>query len=191
MASFRTRRERRLWMAAGICVLLVYGSAYFVQYLLLYLRDRGWLGPTVLAAFLTIGGTVVAGLARQRPGRAEVLLLVAAAGVYALLFRHLQIIQERIHLLQYGALGALFYAALLERWSPPRPAGEPWWQRHPAPIACLLAGAAGWGDELVQGLLPNRVYDLRDVALNALSGALVVGVLWARRGLRRPSRPLP
>jgi hypothetical protein len=36
----------------------------------------------------------------------------------------------------------------------------------------------------VQGILPNRVYDLRDVALNALSGALVVAVLAARRMLR-------
>jgi hypothetical protein len=182
--SFRTPHERRLWLAAGVGLLVIYASAYFVQFVLLFLRARGWLGPTILAAFLLVAGVVVAAVARQRPGRAEILLLVAAAGVYALLFRHLTIIQERIHLLQYGALGALFYTALLERWPPPRPGGARWHQRQPGLLACLLAGLAGWGDELVQGVLPNRVYDLRDVALNAASGALVVGVLAARRRLR-------
>lgn len=184
MSRFRTARERRLWIAAGIAVLLVYGSAYFVQFLLLALRERGWLGPSILGSFLVVGAGALAWLVRQRPRWDEVALLVATAGVYVLLFRHLTIIQERIHLLQYGALGALFYAALLERWPQPRPAGAPRWQRLPALLATALAAAAGWGDEVVQGILPNRVYDLRDVVLNALSGALVVAVLSARRWLR-------
>jgi len=89
--------------------------------------------------------------------------------------------------IQYGALGALFYAALLERWPRPRPAGAPRWQRFRGLFAAALAAAAGWGDEVVQGILPNRVYDLRDVVLNALSGALVVIVLATRRWLRERS----
>jgi VanZ family protein len=32
----------------------------------------------------------------------------------------------------------------------------------------------GWCDELIQGLLPNRHYDLHDVALNAVSGLLAL-----------------
>ena len=187
MSRFRTVRERRLWIAAGIAVLLIYASAYFVQFLLLALRERGWLGPTILGLFLVVGSGALAWLVRQRPRWDEVALLVATAGVYVLLFRHLTIIQERIHLIQYGALGALFYAALLERWPRPRPAESPRWQRVPGLFAAALAAAAGWGDEIVQGILPNRVYDLRDVVLNALSGALVVVVLAARRWLRERS----
>ena len=43
----------------------------------------------------------------------------------------------------------------------------------------------GWLDEALQGVLPNRVYDLRDVRLNALAGALALAALafarWGRR----------
>ena len=188
MPRFRTVRERRFWIAAGVAVLLIYGSAYFVQFLLLALRERGALGPTILGLFVVAGSAALAWVVRQQPRREETLLLVAAAGVYVLLFRHLTIIQERIHLIQYGGLGALFYAALVERWPQPPPEGAPRRQRHPGLLATALTAAAGWGDEIVQGILPNRVYDLRDVVLNALSGALVVAVLAGRRGLRERSR---
>ena len=52
-------------------------------------------------------------------------------------------------------------------------------------MRCFVAGLAGWGDELIQYFLPNRVYDLRDVAFNAEAAALVVAFLAARRLARR------
>jgi hypothetical protein len=115
-----------------------------------------------------------------------VALLLAAGGAYLLFLRRLHIIPERIHLLEYGAVGGLAYAALCERWSYANSAAtsalDParrWWQRLPAVWAILIAGAAGWGDELVQALLPNRVYDLRDVATNGEAAALLVLTLAA------------
>ena len=50
--------------------------------------------------------------------------------------------------------------------------------------AALIGTAIGWGDELVQAILPNRVYDLRDVALNAAGSVLGVVVLAACRAER-------
>jgi hypothetical protein len=140
-------------------------------------------------------------LLRERPRPAEVALLAAAAGVYVLWLRQLSILQERIHLIEYGALGALVYAALRERWAapvepsrdaasstPPAPPAPPVplrrWQLWPAVWAIVIAGAAGWGDELVQAVLPNRVYDLRDVATNAEAAALCVLVVAARARVR-------
>jgi hypothetical protein len=188
MPAFRTDLERRLWVAAGSLVLAIYASAYFVQFLLDALRGRGILGGVVGSVFIVVAAAAAAFVVRQRPGRWEVALLAAAAGCYLLLLRHLTIVQERIHLLLYGALGGLCYAALLERCSvdgsPPTASAWPRWQRWPAAWAVLLAGLAGWGDELVQAVLPNRVYDLRDVLTNAEAAALLVLVLAARRRLR-------
>jgi hypothetical protein len=198
MAPFRTTRERRCWLLAAVLVVLIYGSAYFVQFLLLALRERGALEPTIWGAFGLTAAVGLGFLVRQRPGPWEVALLATAAVGYVLWLRHLTIIQERIHLIQYGALGGLVYAALRERWGAgsdhesSRPSDrEPeevtpvrWWRRRPAAGAILISGAAGWGDELVQGILPNRVYDLRDVALNTEAAALFVVVVAARQRLR-------
>jgi hypothetical protein len=182
----RTPRERRLWIAAGSLVLAIYTSAYFVQFALAALRVRGWLGPTVWVGLALAAGVALVFAARARPGAWEVALFGAAAGVYLLLIRRLGIIQERIHLIEYGLVGGLVYEALRERWSvAERPRGtRPWRQRFPALAAVLIATAAGWGDELVQAVLPNRYYDLRDVVTNAEAAALLVLVLAVRHALR-------
>jgi drug/metabolite transporter (DMT)-like permease len=192
MPRFRTPRERRLWLIAAGVVLLIYAAAYFVQFLLDALRTRGLLAAAVWGAVIVAAAAGAAFVVRDRPGRWEVALLFAAAGVYLLLLRHLHILQERIHLIEYGTVGGLTYAALCERWAAPNARTDdtattverPRWQRWPAAWAIVIATLAGWGDELVQALLPNRHYDLRDVATNAEAAALLVIVLAARRRLR-------
>ena len=78
--------------------------------------------------------------------------------------------------MEYGLFCGLVHAALLERRKN-RPAAEdvgaakralssPWL------LALVLTLAAGWIDEAIQGILPNRYYDLRDVAFNFSAGAL-------------------
>ncbi len=208
MARFRTALERRWWQLTGLLVLAIYASAYPVQFLLDALRERGLLRAAVGSLLAGCGAAVVVALLRERPRGWEVALLVAAAGAYALLVRYLDILQERVHLLEYGALGGLAYGALCERWrgesggtaadsreAEPGALGAAvaapgaittsrrWW-RSPAPVAILVAAAAGWGDELVQALLPNRYYDLRDVLTNLEAAALLVTVLAVRRRLR-------
>jgi len=48
-----------------------------------------------------------------------------------------------------------------------------------------LTAAVGWIDEGVQHLLPNRVYDLRDVALNAAAGLLAISIVALAHAVRR------
>jgi len=187
MPRFRSPLELRLWLLAACVVAGIYASAYSVQLVLDELRERSLLTSTIWGVLIVAGAGALAVVARGRPSPWELALLVAAAGAYVLLLRHLTIIQERIHLLEYGAVGGLAYAALCERWGveDAAAAARPRWQRWPAAWAVLLGGAAGWGDELVQALLPNRHYDIRDVVTNAEAAALLVLVLAARRQLRR------
>jgi hypothetical protein len=58
----------------------------------------------------------------------------------------------------------------------------------PSVTAVIVTVAAGWIDEGLQGLLPNRFYDLRDVGLNGLAGMLAVAFLAALSRLGSPEK---
>ena len=77
--------------------------------------------------------------------------------------------------------------------SPPGSPGGRWRRSCPDRLAGYAAAAAlgaaiGCGDELVQAVLPGRVYDLRDVAMNAVGA--VLGVVVARGGAAPGRRTL-
>ncbi|MCZ6508108.1 MAG: VanZ family protein, partial [Acidobacteria bacterium] len=82
--------------------------------------------------------------------------------------------EVKLHFVEYGVLGGLFYSAL-------RSGGARW----VALPAVILTGLAGWLDEGIQYLLPNRWYDLQDVAINTVAGAIAIVTLvlldWAQR----------
>ncbi len=46
--------------------------------------------------------------------------------------------------------------------------------RMQAMAAMLTTALCGWGDEGIQSLLPDRFYDVRDIAINAVAGILAV-----------------
>jgi hypothetical protein len=91
---------------------------------------------------------------------------------------------EAVHLVEYGILGVLAARAL---------------RHHAADSGSLLAAGllvalVGTLDEVIQWLVPNRFFDLRDVVINAGSGALVqiaLGWLRLRRSRCRGRRPAP
>ena len=167
-----SRRERLLWKSVATYAVAIWVLAYFVQFALDLLRDHGLLSA-VVTAFLLLAAVVAVGAAwRLRLSRAEWLVLVAGALVFALVASRLEIVQERIHLVQYGGFATLCYAALAERQA--RRTGRKRGGVVVVSAAFALTAAVGWIDEGVQYLLPNRVYDLRDVALNAAAGLLAV-----------------
>jgi hypothetical protein len=182
-------------VAAAVWIGLIYASLYAVRPLAEFLRERNLLRVVVLTVFLLAGAVAVGIAARLRLGIREVSVLAAAAVVYAVVYGRLQIPEERVHLLQYGVLAGLVFGALLlgrrARTSGAQKGlvGEV----RAAVAAVFLASGAGWVDELIQGLLPNRHYDLRDVGINALAALLAASTLLAVSAARRsaggPPRP--
>ena len=65
---------------------------------------------------------------------------------------------ERLHILEYGILGLMFYFYF---------AGD---QRLPAVKAFASLFLAGALDEIFQAFLPNRVGEVKDVILNVIGG---------------------
>src|SRR5438105_5473500 len=167
----------RRWAALGAYVAAIYASLPFAPRLgLRFLRTApgGWfLGPGL--ALVVVAGAVALVLALRRrhaPARAYAALAVAAAG-YALAFSWLSAQHlERTHLPEYGIAAWLAWRAVAPR--------------VPGPLAAYAAGAAlaaaiGYGDELLQSIVPGRYYDIRDVGMNALGSVLAVIVIAAAR----------
>ena len=121
---------------------------------------------TVASMFAAAVVALLVGLLRQprfRTWRLAVVLL-ALAVLYGAAATQSQTPEERLHLLEYGGVALLTELALPSRV---RGAGR-------FIVAWVITIATGWCDELIQGLLPNRHYDLHDVALNAVSGLLAL-----------------
>lgn len=191
MSLFLTRRERNLWWSACGLLALIYSTLSLVRPLTEWLRDQNLLIPLLILLFAGFAGWGLRGLRRRPPGRWEAGVLVGVALAYGVLFLTLHSAEEAMHFVEYGLVAVLVYEALSERKEARAVAGGWVLLRRPTLGAVLLTGAAGWLDEGIQHLLPDRYYDLRDVAFNAAAALLALAAIagrdWARRRDRESS----
>lgn len=195
MALFRSRLERRLWLAAGGLLTAIYLSLAWVRPVSEALRALGLLRGTLIGAFLAVAAGAGWALARTRPGWREVAVLLPFAGFYLAVLSTMARAEEAFHFVEYGALGGLVYGALAVRRSALDPRANPAAAADtrpglralgpPALGAALLTALAGWVDEGIQLFLPRRYYDLRDIGFNALAGVVAATALTAWRLVRR------
>jgi len=178
---FRSVAERRWWSAAAAAVGAIFLSLYPLQFAIDALRERNLLRKSIAATGLLVAVAAGIWLLRRSAGRREWLTLGLCAAAYALVASRFEIVQERIHLLEYGVVALLVFAALEARVA----AGGGVAAVRPAFAAAAWTAALGWLDEGIQGLLPNRYYDLRDVALNATAGVMALATLALMRRARR------
>ncbi|MEQ8331510.1 MAG: VanZ family protein [Longimicrobiales bacterium] len=180
MTGFTSDRERRLWGWTVAVVAAVYASAGFAGTLAGVLRRRGLLEASFALAFLCVVVAVVGSAMRRRPGGREVWVALGVTAVFGMVVVRLGVgPEERTHLFEYGLVGVLVHQALEERRG--NGAAVP----VPPLLAVGLTAALGWIDEGIQALLPDRVYDLRDVGVNALAGCMAVAAAMAVGQARR------
>ena len=175
-----SERERRWWIAALGLILLIYATLYFVRGPAEFLRARGLLRLTVGALFGVAAVGVVRQIWKRGAGPREGLVLLGFAGAFCGVVLLPDLPEERLHFLEYGLLGGFLFQACGERAARlgrGRP-GAAW-------TAFVLAGLAGWGDEGIQALLPNRYYDLWDVLWNLLGSSIVIVALFVAAAARR------
>jgi VanZ family protein len=144
-----------LWKAA----LKVFGKGF---------NDAGYL----LFLFIFAGIGFHAGKRFTGPSLRALSLLFGFALVYFYLLKYVcHFPAERLHLIEYGLLSLLAFRALRLDLSALKSYA----------FGFLIAAAFGFVDELIQGVLDNRVYETRDVAINVISAGLsllVVGILF-------------
>lgn len=173
-----TPRQHRWWIAAGLYLLFIYASVPFIRGLTNPLRDANRLRFTVgwLFAFAALAFAVW--LWRHWPGWRRAALLIPILALYGWVLQQAHQPEEQLHLIQYGLLGLLLHAACRARQRERRAESKPpdLLSRRPALSAILLASLGGWGDEGIQYLIPERYYDLRDVAFNCAAAALAISI---------------
>lgn len=183
MARFTSTRERRFWAWALAVLIAIYASAVFAGSLVNLIRSQTLLG-IAFAAGLAVGAVAVMGLALWGRPRAEIWVAAGVIAVYGMIpVRSGLTAVERTHLFEYGLLSAVLYEALTERKE--NGAGV----RLPGFLAILAATSFGWLDEALQALVPTRVYDVRDVGINAIAAIITVATVAAvRRGKERTAQ---
>ncbi len=166
-ANFTTRRERALWIAALIVVLLILSSLPFAAELAEELDERSLFDAVFAAGFVLIVVAVATQAIRSKPGWLEAAVTVGVLGVALMGFARLAAPAERTHLFEYALVAVLIHQALLERQRGGGSVPTPWL------TAITVTAGIGLADEAVQAVIPDRVFDWRDVAFNA--GAAIGG----------------
>lgn len=170
----------RSWGLLTLYVVCVLGSLPFTRDVILTLRDHNLLTSSVTGLYLIGIATVVYHITFdvRLSDVVAFVALVALAGLTAALILGHEIPEERVHFLQYGLMALIARSAF--GWS--MPAGRAYL------AALVFATGIGVADELIQDVLPSRVYDFADIILNAQATLLALvadEVLHNRLGWRR------
>ena len=179
MFLFSSRRERRLWIWTALVVAAIYSTLGLAR----TLTDR--LGNDFFSVWLFLLGcllillTVITQGLKVRPGGAEVAVALGVAAAYLLILVRVSAPTERSHLVEYGVVAVFIHEALTERAARGR--------RVPVPalLAIVAASLVGVIDELIQRVIPGRVFDPVDILFNVLAAVMAVGASVALRRARR------
>ncbi|HWP46773.1 MAG TPA: VanZ family protein [Candidatus Limnocylindrales bacterium] len=165
MEPYKFKQKALDWLILILYTGIVYATLYHARLVSTFLRQRlgSWYSPFVNIFILAMGTFFLIQMGQKR--WTSYLFLVPIFGIYVYLFKQLPLPEERIHFLEYGVMGYLSLRALAHTFPPP---SLYLW-------AVGLTFLLGWIDEGIQGLLPNRIYDIRDVFMNGLSG--ILGIL--------------
>ena len=163
-------------LLAGL-LLGIYSTLYVARTVTNFLRDAGVLRVSVGIAFTLAALAVIALVLRNAEIRKPrtMLLMLWAAGLYGAVVFPMESPEEKLHFIEYGCVGVLAFLSMPATWTDARR----------FVFAVLFTLGAGWVDEGIQALLPNRHYDLRDVGFNALAGAMALTLFTALRALQR------
>lgn len=166
-------------IALALLLLTIYSTLAVIRRVTNALRDAGQLKNVVGLAFGLAALAVIILLIRTPALRKpKTLFLVAAsAALYALVIWPMDSPEEKLHFIEYGTVGVLWFLSLPLQWS----------TRRRYLTAALATVASGWLDEGIQALIPSRYYDLRDVGFNALAGLMALTLFTVARALAAPS----
>jgi len=164
---------RRAQYLAIFYVVFIYATLPIMRPILNFLKgnlgESFSLGVYLFLLLLAIG--LIYLFLKQGRGWRPFTSLVSLLAATAYILTKIEYPEERVHFLEYAILGVLLYFALHEMIQ-----GRRVFFFIPA-----LVFLVGCGDEIIQWILPNRVYDPRDILMNFTGGILGELILIAFR----------
>lgn len=165
---FKTKKEKRLWFFFTITVLTIFASIGFANALSEYLTNEGFIGFTFSLGLLAIAaGIFLTGL-RTRPRGVEIGITISVLAVYVIIAARAFSAEHRSHIIEYSVVSLILFEALKER-------SENKKVLIPAVFAIIGTVLIGTIDELIQFLMPSRVFDLFDIFFDFIASLMAVG----------------
>ncbi len=126
---------------------------------------RGYFNLGVALIFLVILSFILVHIINNREvyGVSQYLWFSFISCLYGLVIYVIDVPEEQIHFIEYGILSGLIYMALSQNV-------------HNISVYFLSAFVVfvfGAIDEVIQWILPDRIFDLRDILMNGIAGILV------------------
>lgn len=167
---FFKQRVLTYWIAFIAYTTVIFLQIPYSRPLVTYLRQQNLLTISVTSAFVIVLVILLIFFLKFLRNnnfhfsKRRLVFLTLFATAYAVLLSSFSLPEERLHFLEYGLLAWLLRSALARHCSI-------YWQYTLAIVATAIIGLI---DEVVQYFVPSRVYDIRDVLMNASAGLLAL-----------------
>jgi len=161
------RSKSFVWSLIACYVTLIYSTLYIIVPIIDYMRKvlKNYFQPSVIILFFIILSSILFYIIsnREHYGLSQFLWFSFISCLYGLVIYILELPEEQVHFIEYGILSALIYLALTHDIN----------NSSIYFLSVLIVFIFGAIDEVIQWVLPNRVFDIRDLIMNGSAGILV------------------
>lgn len=155
-----------VWSLIGCYVTFIYSTLYIMRPILNFLKAtlKSYLNLSVGVMFLIILSLVLAHIISNREHYSvnQYLWFSFISCLYGLVLYILELPEEQVHFIEYGILSALIYVALTHDIN----------NKSIYFLSAIIVFVFGTIDEVIQWVLPNRCFDIRDLVMNGIAGIL-------------------
>ncbi len=156
-----------VWSLIACYVTLIYSTLYIMRPILNFLKATlgGYLNLSIAIIFLIMLSLILVHIIsnRERYGVGQYLWFSFISCVYGLIIYIVDVPEEQVHFIEYGILSALVYIALTHDIN----------NKSIYFLSAIVVFVFGTIDEVIQWVLPNRIFDIRDLIINGSAGILV------------------
>jgi len=158
------------WLITGIYVAIIYATLGYAlpiwNSINAFFGGKGVVVLYVLYGIVAIVALFYILFLKKERSIPKFLLFLFFIGAFLIMFKFEKNPGEKIHMIQYGVLGIFLYNALKIDFNR--------FDKRLYIFGSLISMILGSIDEVIQGVLPNRVFTWHDVFINGLSAIIAL-----------------
>ncbi|NNE26461.1 MAG: VanZ family protein [Saprospiraceae bacterium] len=178
MSLFKNKKEQSYWIGAGLVVLTIYASLFLSHSAQMYFLSQDFQAVLFLSGMFLVSASVLRYGSRRNLKHLNTALILCGTTILVMVIFRLGA-PERSHLMEYTILTLLIHLALSERFNVSLS------NVKVSILAFLISGSIGLLDELIQIVMPERVFDVYDIIFNFMAAGFAVGMILIIQFVRR------